>query len=195
MADAPHSLPDDPDLGWLRKRAKELRREHPEWKLAEAQWALAKQFGYPSWPALKRYVELVRSYRRAPDEVPRQPDPRDEFLRLACLTYGADDPARWSEAASMDVPVDTVPRRSCARRRRGAATLLATSSAVEEGGPFGWAPLAYLAYARHDPDVTEAQVLESCATPPGARRRSRHGLPLARAPQPLHRTDRLLRRR
>ena len=29
------------------------------------------------------------------------------------------------------------------------------------GDPFEWAPLAYLAYARHDPDVTEAATLES----------------------------------
>ncbi|SDP64765.1 Ankyrin repeat-containing protein [Pedococcus dokdonensis] len=161
MADAPLSLPDDPDLGWLRKRAKDLRRDHPEWKLADAQRVLARRFGYPSWPALKRYVELVRSYRRAPDLVPEQDDPRDEFLRLGSLTYGADDPARWAAAAAMQVPVDTVhvaaSRADVAALRR----LLVDGSATREGGPFAWAPLAYLAYARHDPHVTEAQVLGS----------------------------------
>ena len=35
------------------------------------------------------------------------------------------------------------------------------SLATREGGPFEWAPLAYLAYARHDPGVTEAATLES----------------------------------
>ena len=161
MADAPHALPDDPDLEWLRKRAKELRREHPGWKLAEAQRTLARRFGYPSWPALKRYVELVRSYRRAPDELPEQADPRSEFLRLACLTYGADDPVRWARAAAMDVPVDTVHVAAARADVRALRTLLATGSAVQQGGPFQWAPLAYLAYARHDPSVTEAQVTES----------------------------------
>ena len=68
-------LPDDPDLGWLRKQAKRLKREHPQWRLADAQRDLARHFEFPSWPALKRYVELVRSYRRAPDEVPEQADP------------------------------------------------------------------------------------------------------------------------
>lgn len=161
MAGAPHDLPDDPDLGWLRKRAKELRRERPGWKLAEAQRALAQRFGYPSWPALKRHVELVRAYRRAPDEVAEQADPRDEFLRLACLTYGADDPSRWSRAAAMDVPVDTVRVAAARADLTALRSLLATGSAVEEGGPFGWAPLCYLTYARHDPAVTESQVLGS----------------------------------
>lgn len=161
MADAPPALPDDPDLGWLRKRAKELRREHPGWKLAEAQRVLAQRFGYPSWPALKRHVELVRSYRRAPDEVPEQVGAGDEFLRLACLTYGADDPARWSRAAAMDVPVNTVHVAAARADVRALRAALATGSAVEEGGPFRWAPLGYLAYARHDPDVTESDVVES----------------------------------
>jgi ankyrin repeat protein len=161
MADAPRALPDDPDLGWLRKQAKELHRERPGWKLADAQRALAQRFGYPSWPALKRHVELVRAHRRAPDEVPEQADPRDEFLRLACLTYGADDPARWSRAAAMDVPVDTVHVAAARADVRALRALLRAQSAVEEGGPFGWAPLGYLAYARHDPDVTEPDVLDS----------------------------------
>ena len=30
-----------------------------------------------------------------------------------------------------------------------------------EGGPFGWPPLLYLAYARHDPDVTAEAVRDA----------------------------------
>ena len=161
MASAPRPLPDDPDLGWLRKGAKELRREHPGWRLAEAQRSLAQHHGYPSWPALKGYVELVRSHRRAPDEVPEQSDPRDEFLRLACLTYGADDPARLARAAALDVPVDTVHVAAARADVEALRRLLPTASAVEDGGPFRWAPLAYLAYARHDPLVAESQVVDS----------------------------------
>ena len=69
-------LPDDPDLGWLRKRAKELKREHPEWKLADAQLHLARHYDFPSWPALKRYVELVRSYRAHPTRCRSRRGPR-----------------------------------------------------------------------------------------------------------------------
>ncbi|HET6939040.1 MAG TPA: ankyrin repeat domain-containing protein, partial [Nocardioides sp.] len=32
-----------------------------------------------------------------------------------------------------------------------------------EGGPFSWPPVLYLAYARHDPDVSEAAVLDAVA--------------------------------
>ena len=49
------------------------------------------------------------------------------------------------------------------RRRRRCAGCWRSSRALatREGGPFEWAPLAYLAYARHDPDVTEAATLGS----------------------------------
>ena len=161
-------LPDDPDLGWLRKRAKEIRREHPDWKLADAQLHLARHYGFPSWPRLKRYVELVRSYRRAPDEVPEQAQPQDEFLRLACLTYGQDDPQRQARAAGMlaDEPTLGADDIWVAATRcdvDGLRRLLEDNSglASREGGPFEWAPLAYLAYARHDPDVSEAATLAS----------------------------------
>ena len=45
----------------------------------------------------------------------------------------------------------------------GLRRLLADNLALasREGGPFEWAPLTYLAYARHDPDVSEAAALAS----------------------------------
>lgn len=159
-------LPDDPDLGWLRKRAKDLRREHPEWRLADAQRELARHLEFPSWPALKRHVELRRAYRRAPDQVGEQDDPGDEFLRLACLAYRADDPERRRRASALgsglptgdDVHVaaaraDTAALRRILARDPGAATA--------EGGPFRWAPLAYLAYARHEPAPSEDDTVEA----------------------------------
>jgi ankyrin repeat protein len=56
-------LPDAPNLDWLRKQAKrrlaELRRNSPEAKLADAQFDLAKQYGFPSWRALKSHVDSL----------------------------------------------------------------------------------------------------------------------------------------
>ena len=56
-------LPETPNLEWLRKRAKhrldELRRSDPEAKLADAQFALAKEYGFPSWRALKSHVDSL----------------------------------------------------------------------------------------------------------------------------------------
>lgn len=159
-------LPDDPDLGWLRKAAKRLTREHPEWRLHEAQRQLARHFEFPSWPALKRHVELVRSYRRAPDQVPEQADPAHELLRLACLTYGADDPDRRRRAAALGARVPTGDDVLVAAARADTAALrrlLAEDPrrAMREGGPFRWPPLAYLAYARLDPAPDEEDTLEA----------------------------------
>jgi ankyrin repeat protein len=57
------SLPDAPNLEWLRKEAKrrlaELRRTAPDAKLADAQFDLAKQYGFTSWRALKSHVDSL----------------------------------------------------------------------------------------------------------------------------------------
>jgi ankyrin repeat protein len=59
------ALPARPNLEWLRKTAKdhlrELRAQDPSRKLAEAQFALAKQYGFSSWRALKAYVDQRQS--------------------------------------------------------------------------------------------------------------------------------------
>ena len=106
---------------------------------------------------------------REPDLVGPQVDPVDEFLRLACLTYGADDPVRRTNAAAMlaaqpGLGADSV--HVAAARADGVALrrLLATEPlANAEGGPFGWPPLLYLSYARHAPDVTAEAVTDAVA--------------------------------
>jgi ankyrin repeat protein len=59
----PQALPDNPSLDWLRKQAKrrldELRKTTPSAKLAEAQFELAKQYGFASWRALKAHVDAL----------------------------------------------------------------------------------------------------------------------------------------
>lgn len=60
-APAPLPLRDNPNLDWLRKQAKrrleELREANPLARLAEAQFDLAKQYGFSSWRALKAHVD------------------------------------------------------------------------------------------------------------------------------------------
>ena len=60
---SPLSLPDAPNLDWLRKQAKrhlgELRRHQPEARLADAQFDLAKRYGFPSWRALKAHIDSL----------------------------------------------------------------------------------------------------------------------------------------
>jgi ankyrin repeat protein len=60
---SPESLPEAPNLDWLRKQAKrrleELRLTDPGARLADAQFDLAKEYGFSSWRALKRYVDSL----------------------------------------------------------------------------------------------------------------------------------------
>jgi len=55
------TLPARPDLEHLRKQAKQLlnewRREPRGAQLVDAQHALAQEYGFPSWPKLKAFVE------------------------------------------------------------------------------------------------------------------------------------------
>jgi ankyrin repeat protein len=57
------SLPENPNLEWLRKQAKrklaELRATNPAAKLAEAQFDLARLYGFLSWRALKAHVDSL----------------------------------------------------------------------------------------------------------------------------------------
>src|SRR5262245_64047382 len=57
------ALPDAPSLDWLRKQSKrrlqELRQTTPSAKLADAQFDLAKQYGFSSWRALKAHIDSL----------------------------------------------------------------------------------------------------------------------------------------
>jgi len=57
------SLPDKPNLDWLRKQAKrrldDLQRVNPAAQLAEAQFDLAREYGFSSWRALKAHIDSL----------------------------------------------------------------------------------------------------------------------------------------
>jgi len=183
-------LPDDPSFEQLRRQAKDLRdlsqaglrgaldlvgAHHPDGphavSLAGAQFVVARHYGFSSWAALKRHVTTIERYRRAPDEVAKAASgrPDDEFLLFACLRYGGDDaPDRWQRAASLLAGHPQLTRTSVA-----AAAAAADADALEallredparagaEGGPYRWEPILYLAYARHDPAVSEEATVRS----------------------------------
>ncbi len=62
-APAPRVLPESPSLEWLRKEAKRrlalMRLTTPGAALAEAQFAIAKEYGFASWRALKAHVDGI----------------------------------------------------------------------------------------------------------------------------------------
>jgi len=179
-------LPDDPSLEQLRKQAKDLRdlaraglpgalelvaAHHPRGAhavtLTGAQLVVARHYGFAIWARLKRHIEMIERYRRAPDEVDETASPADEFLALACLRYGGDDaPGRWERAARLLAEHPGLARSSihvaaAAADEPAVRAHLAADPALAsaEGGPYDWPPLLYLAYARHDPRLSAAALL------------------------------------
>ena len=159
-------LPEEPSLEQLRKQAKDLRDASgvPLW---EAQLAVARRYGFTSWTRLKRHVEVITRYSRFPDRVSTH-DTADTFLRLACLCYADDDPARWAEAArilggSPSIVEGNVHVAAATADAGELQRVLAADPAAarREGGPFRWEPLFYLAYARHDPLIPVDATLSS----------------------------------
>jgi ankyrin repeat protein len=94
-------LPDNPNLEWLRKQAKtrlaELRQVNPRAKLAEAQFELAKRYGFSSWRALKEHLDsltvdgqIIESGRKGHVErLARLLDEHPEKLHLKVPPYEA----------------------------------------------------------------------------------------------------------
>ncbi len=187
-------LPDHPNLEQLRNQAKDLHRSvragrpdalaevaerHPVglgpdgsggFSLSDARLVVARRYGFSSWTALKRYVEVVERYSRFPRDVPQGDGPgrpADEFLRLACLSYENDDqPERRRRARALlserpDLTDDDIFVAAAAADVDAVRRLLAVDPAAarREGGPYRWTPLLYLAYARHDPDISRDAVL------------------------------------
>src|SRR4026207_790229 len=66
---APRPLPAHPNLEFERKRAKkllrEMRRADTSAKLADAQFAIAREYGFSSWPKLVQYYKTVEVHEKS----------------------------------------------------------------------------------------------------------------------------------
>jgi hypothetical protein len=161
---ASRDLPRRPSLEHLRNEARELHRERkatdPDAKLSGAQLAVARSYGFPSWPKLRDHVETINEYFWPPAEVAsadEDVDLVDRFLAHACLTYtgGVDVRERPLAAAAL---LDAHPELATASVHAMAAAnegdalraaIVADPNVVERpGGPHRWVPLLYAAYAR-----------------------------------------------
>jgi ankyrin repeat protein len=154
----PGSVPERPDLGQLRRRAKELRdaarrgdaaalerfaRHHPlappsAVSLAAAQLVVARELGFASWPRLKAAIDAGAASGRAADEfVAASIDGR---LRQASEILRADP-----GIASRSLLAATVLGDADALRQTLAADPAAAVAIDEERG---WPPLLYACYSR-----------------------------------------------
>src|SRR4051812_14670247 len=119
------SLPENPSLDRLRAQARQLQRAvrsgDPEatalvirhiaalddpgtFPLSAAQFAVARSYGFASWPRLKRYLDVIVEHRwsATPPADAESETVADQFCRLACLTYTrADGPERWRQAGRL----------------------------------------------------------------------------------------------
>lgn len=190
----PH-LPENPSLEHLRRQARTLlrqfraadtdalallRRHHPHphdpLRLADAQLVVARSYGFPSWPALRRHMDVVRRYARSPHTVEPSDDAAAELLRLACVRYGGDSRADQARAAAMlaerpELARASIHTASAAGDAEAARAFLARDPrlATRAGGPFGWEPLLYLAYSRLGGDaVAVARLLLDRGANPNA---------------------------
>src|SRR5687768_887091 len=99
---APRPLPDRPNLRHLKDQAKDLVKAGHAASITDAQFAIARLYGFPSWPKLKAYVESrdeigqlkeaidTNDLARVTTLMTRNPD-----LHRAPLGYGKNGPLTW----------------------------------------------------------------------------------------------------
>lgn len=162
-------LPENPNLEQLRHRARDLQRAvragepgvlrrlgldraAPDYRLSTAQLAVARVYGFASWPRLRRHVDAItsRSWTPGPDDG----SPLTAFVRLACVTYAGGDvdssaqPGRSALAARLlaehpDLPTIHPAAAAATADVQALRRHLSyrPAAAREACAPFGWAPL------------------------------------------------------
>jgi ankyrin repeat protein len=101
-ADAPRPLPERPNLRHLKDQAKDLLKAGGADSLADAQFKVARIYGFASWPKLKAHVdsiEEVGQLKLAIDsndlEQVKSLMTRNPELHRAPLGYGKNGPLTW----------------------------------------------------------------------------------------------------
>src|SRR5215471_12066240 len=99
---APQPLPDRPNLRHLKDQAKDLHKAGRAASLADAQFQIARLYGFASWPKLKAHVESFEEaaeLKRAIDtnDIARVQSmmSRNPAQHRAPLGYGKDGPLTW----------------------------------------------------------------------------------------------------
>lgn len=135
MPSSPRPLPPNPDLRHLRDQAKDLLRAGQAANLAEAQFRIACDYGFVSWPKLKAHVEALREagqLKAAIDtndlERVKAMMSRNPALHRAPLGYGQNGPLTWM--AECRVPREA-PRPE---RLEMARWMIEHGSDVHQGG-------------------------------------------------------------
>ncbi|MGA7810564.1 hypothetical protein [Bradyrhizobium sp.] len=90
----PQALPANPDLDWLKKTARQrlvqLRSGQPDAKLHQALLAVAHDYGFKSWRALKSHVDRIGPTARDHDRVFKAAQAGDVEAVLRAFASGFD---------------------------------------------------------------------------------------------------------
>lgn len=149
-------LPSNPSIDHLRAEARKLQRADRT-PLHQAQLAVARDYGFSSWPKLVHYLCDAAELSVDPGALDEDAlDAADRFCSWASLRYNETDaPPRWEAAATLlTAEPDLVDRHIWAAATAADPAALARhltsrpALANSGGGPFGWIPLMYLCYSR-----------------------------------------------
>src|SRR5262249_37136170 len=134
-ASASRPLPDRPSLRHLKLQARDLLKSGGAASLTAAQFAIARSYGFPSWPALKAHVDSLQEVGRLKQAIDANDldrvvalMTRNPALHAAPLGYGKDGPLTW--VAECRVPFEP-PRPE---RLAMARWMIAHGSDVHQGG-------------------------------------------------------------
>ena len=133
--EASRPLPDRPNLRHLKDQAKDLLKAGAAASITDAQFKIARVYGFASWPKLKAHIdslEEIGQLKQAIDtndiERVKATMTRNPKLHSAPLGYGKDGPLTW--VAECRVPWES----PSAARLAMAAWMLQHGSDVHQGG-------------------------------------------------------------
>jgi ankyrin repeat protein len=101
-SDVPRSLPDHPNLRHLKDQAKDLLRSGDAASLTQAQFNIARMYGFSNWPKLKAHIDSLEEVGELKQAIDTN-DParvktlmtRNPELHRAPLGYGNNGPLTW----------------------------------------------------------------------------------------------------
>jgi hypothetical protein len=107
--ESPRQLPEHPNLRHLKDQAKDLLKSGGANSLTDAQFRIARLYGFSTWPKLKAHVDSLNEIGRLKqaidaNEVDRVKTlmTRNPTLHQAPLGYGQNGPLTW--AAECRIP-------------------------------------------------------------------------------------------
>jgi ankyrin repeat protein len=134
-SETPRPLPDRPNLRHLKDQAKDLLKTGAAASITDAQFTIARRYGFASWPKLKAHIDSIEEIGQLKQAIDtndldrvKSLMTRNATLHSAPLGYGKDGPLTW-------VAECRVPWESPSPTRLAMATwMLEHGSDVHQGG-------------------------------------------------------------